>query len=122
MVETDFYTAISTATAVTAICETRVYPAALPDTPTLPAIDYRIIAGSNTPTFKTRGNQRHRFEVNCWSNTYLEAVTLRNAVVTALSGYTSGSMSISYLMNQDFFNDELRQYRAVCEFYVLYNG
>ena len=65
------------------------------------------------------GAQRYRAEVNCWGATYGDAVSLRNAVVKALSGYTSGTTSISYLMPQDFFDEELRQYRAMAEFYVL---
>lgn len=119
MGETELFTALSSAATVTALCGTRIYPLVLPKDPTLPAIDYKFVGGSNTPTFDSMGAQRYRVEVNCWGDTYLDAVTLRNAVIKALSGYNSGSMSISFLMPQDFFDDDLLQYRALAEFYVL---
>ena len=119
MIESELFTAISTASAVTAICGSRVYPLVLPKDPTLPAIDYKFVGGSNTPTFDSMGAQRYRVEINCWGATYLEAVSLRLAVVKALSGYTSATMSVSYLMPQDFFDSELLQFRAMAEFYVL---
>ncbi len=118
MIEATLYTALS-ASAVTAICDSRIYPLTLPTDCTLPAIDYKFVGGSNVPTFDSMGAQRYRVEVNCWGDTYAGAVTLRNGVVKALSGYTSGSTSISYLMPQDFFDSNLRQYRAMAEFYVL---
>ena len=119
MVETDFFTALSTASTVTAICGTRIYPCQLPKDPTLPAVEYRFIAGSNLPAFTTMGAQKYRVEVSCWGDTYLDAISLRYAVVKALSGYHAGTMSISYLMPRDNFDDILLQYEAVCEFYVL---
>ena len=119
MVETDFRFALSSASAVTAICGTRIYPVALPKDPTLPAIDYKFVTGSNTPTFDSMGAQRYRVEVNCWGDTYLDAIGLRYAVVKALSGYTSGALSIQFLMPQDFFAEDLLQFRAMAEFYLL---
>jgi hypothetical protein len=65
------------------------------------------------------GVQRYRVEVNCWGDTYDDAVSLRYAVVKALSGYTSGNSSIQYLMPQDDFDNDLLQYRATAEFYVF---
>jgi hypothetical protein len=117
VVETDFYTALC-ASAVTAICGTRIYPLALPTDPTLPAIDYRFVGGANQPTMSTDGVQRYRVEVNCWGNTYSDAVSLRYAVVKALSGYQAGTMNIQYLMPQDLFDEELLQCQAMAEFYV----
>jgi hypothetical protein len=118
MVESSFFTALTTASAVTAICGARIYPLVLPKDSTLPAIDYKFVGGSNTPTFDSMGIQRYRVEVNCWGNTYADAVNLRLAVVKALSGYTSSNMAITYLMPQDFFDPELLQVRALAEFYV----
>jgi hypothetical protein len=118
MVEQAVYTALTSDSAVTTFCGTRIYPLLLPTSPTLPAIDYKIIGGGNTPTFTTMGTQRYRVEVNCWGATYADAVTLRHAVVKALSGYQSGNTAIEYLMPQDFFEPDLLQYRACAEFYV----
>lgn len=118
MVEQTLYTALSSSSAVTAICGTRIYPLVLPTEPTLPAIDYKFVAGANQPTMDTTGVQRYRVEVNCWGATYADAVNLRYAVVKALSGYQSGNTSIQYLMPEDFFEPDLLQYRALAEFHV----
>jgi hypothetical protein len=119
MTESELYTAISGASAIRAICGSRIYPLVLPNDSTLPAIDYKFVGGSSTPTFDSMGAQRYRIEVNCWGNTYSDAVALRLAVIQALSGYTSGTMSVSYLMPQDFFDNQLLSFRALAEFYIL---
>ena len=122
MVEQEIFAAL-TQSSITALCSTRVYPAALPKDPTLPAIEYKIVGGAPQSTLGGHGSLRVRLEVNCWGNTYNDAVTLRSAVVQALSGYKvpNSNTTFSYLMPQDFFDDELLQYRAVAEFYVVSN-
>jgi hypothetical protein len=119
MIETVFRSALTSATSVTAIVGTRIYPLVLPTDPTLPAIEFTFVAGLNIPTMDSMGVQKYRVEVNCWGDTYDDAVSLRYAVVKALSGYTSGNSSIQYLMPQDDFDDDLLQYRATAEFYVF---
>ena len=119
MIETVFRSALTSATSVTAIVGTRIYPLVLPTDPTLPAIEFTFVAGLNIPTMDSMGVQKYRVEVNCWGDTYGDAVSLRYAVVKALSGYTSGNSSIQYLMPQDDFDDDLLQYRATAEFYVF---
>jgi Protein of unknown function (DUF3168) len=121
MIEQDLITALTSASAIQAICGTRIYPLVLPKDPTLPAIDYKIVGGSNTGALTTRGVQRYRVEINCWGDTYLDAINLRFAVIAALDGTKVGSTAITYLMPQDFFEDELLQYRACAEFYALGN-
>jgi hypothetical protein len=119
MIETVFRSALTSATSVTAIVGTRIYPLVLPTDPTLPAIEFTFVAGLNIPTMDSMGVQKYRVEVNCWGDTYGDAVSLRYAVVKALSGYTSCNSSIQYLMPQDDFDDDLLQYRATAEFYVF---
>lgn len=119
MIETVFRSALTSATSVTAIVGTRIYPLVLPTDPTLPAIEFTFVAGLNIPTMDSMGVQKYRVEVNCWGDTYGDAVSLRYAVVKALSGYTSCNSSIQYLMPQDDFDNDLLQYRATAEFYVF---
>lgn len=121
MVESSFYNALSSAPAVSAIVGTRIYPLLVPTDSPLPAIDYSIIAGSTTGTFSTRGPSKLRVEVNCWGTTYGDAVTLRAAVIDAIGLYNDGVMTIRFLMPHDFFDHDLLQYRACCEFYVTAN-
>lgn len=120
MIETDLFAALSTATAITALASTRVYPVVLPTDPTLPAMTYMFIGGSGQPSFDTRGMQKARVEINCWGNTYSDAVTLREAVILTLAGYSDENFSAMYMQSTDFFDHELLQYRAMAEFYVFY--
>ena len=113
MIELTVASILSSAPAISALVGTRVYPVTIPTDPTLPALDYKIVGGSSTATQDTYGNQRYRLEVNCWGDTYSDAVTLRAAVVATLSQYSADGVFISYLMPQDFYDDELLQYRAV---------
>jgi hypothetical protein len=120
MIETDLFTVLSTATAITALASTRVYPVALPTDPTLPAMTYMFVGGSGQPSFNTRGMQRARVEINSWGDTYSDAVTLREAVIQTLAGYSDENFSAMYMQSTDFFDHELLQYRAMAEFYVFY--
>jgi len=121
MIELSVASILSTAPAISALVGSRVYPVTLPTDPTLPALDYKFVGGSSTATQDTYGTQRYRLEVNCWGNTYSDAVTLRAAVVATLSQYSADGVFIAYLMPQDFFEDEILQYRAMAEFYVFAN-
>jgi Protein of unknown function (DUF3168) len=106
---------------ITAITGPRIYPLVLPTNPTLPAIDYSFVGGSSSPTLTTKGYKRYRVEINCWGDTYADAVTLRSAVKDNLDGYHDGNMSIQLISPRDFFEDLLLQYRAMAEFYILTN-
>jgi hypothetical protein len=121
MVETDFYTILSSPAPIQEICGSRIYPLVLPDAVVLPAIHYAFVGGSSTSTFDTRGSQKYRVEVNCWGETYGDAVTLRAAVAAALDGYNNGRIKINFLQPTDFFAHELLQYRACAEFYLYTN-
>jgi hypothetical protein len=121
MIETQIYALLAGSTALTAQCASRIYPLVLPDDSPLPAISYSFVGGSNRSTQDTRGNQKYRLEVNCWSDKYLDAVTLRAAVIDTLDGYSKDGVFISYLQNIDLFEHGLLNYRALCEFYVFSN-
>jgi hypothetical protein len=121
MLETDLNAVLGTTSTITAIVGTNIFPVALPTKPTLPALTYKIVGGTAKSTFGTRGVTRARVEIDCWSTQYLEAITLRNAVITALDGYTDANLSIQFLQPVDDFEYELLQYRAIAEFYVFFS-
>jgi Protein of unknown function (DUF3168) len=122
MIESDLFTALSTPTVITALVGTRIYPVRLPPDPTLPAIHYKFVGGSSQATQDTLGSQRSRAEVSCWGATYSDAVTLRAAVVAALSQTSSGSIQlIQFLQNVDFDEPDTLDFRALCEFYLYSN-
>jgi len=121
MIETDFYDLLVSFQAITELCGAGtlgIYPLVLPTEPCLPAIVYSFIGATSNPTFDTSGFTRYRVQVDCFATTYLQAITLRAAVVDALNGYSDGNMSIEKLHPIDFYDHELKQYRALIEFYV----
>jgi hypothetical protein len=123
MVETALFTALSTSAAVSALAGTRIYPAVLPKDPTLPAVVYHFVGGANQPTMDTRGKQRSRVQFDCIGETYLDAVTLRKAVVQTLAGYRCADFQ-SQILNatgSDGFDQDLLQYVAIAEAYVWYS-
>jgi hypothetical protein len=118
MIELTIPALLQASAAVTAFTGTRIYPLVLPDDATLPAIHYAVIGGSASPTYTSVGSQKFRIELNCWASTYADAVRLRAAVITTLSGYYDGTTSIQFLSPQDLFDHELLQFRAIAEFYA----
>jgi hypothetical protein len=124
MIELAFKAVLSSSPAIAALCGKRIYPLLLPTNSPMPAIDYSFVGGSATATLTTTGVQKYRVEVNCWGDTYTDAVTLRAAVVLALNGYTDfefdgSDISIQLIQPRDFFDHDLLQYRAMVEFYVF---
>jgi hypothetical protein len=98
-----------------------IHPAALPTEVALPAIHYLFVGGGSQATQDTFGSQRYRVEVNCWGNSYSHAVTLRHAVIAALSQYSDRGVFLSFIQPTDFFDHDLRQFRAMAEFYIFAN-
>ncbi len=74
--------------AVSALVGTRIYPLALPQNVTYPAIRYQLI---DTPRIYTKdgysGDSRPRLQIDCWALTYLGAKQLAATVRTAMEGY-----------------------------------
>ncbi|RZU39331.1 DUF3168 domain-containing protein [Edaphobacter modestus] len=121
MIEQVFAAALSSNPAIQAICGTRVYPLVVPTDSPMPAITYRFVGGSSKATVDTYGTQRSRVEVSCWGNSYGDAVTLRTAVIGALSQYSQNGVFISFLQTIDDFDHEVLQYPASAEFYIFSN-
>ena len=71
----------------------------------------------------TRGKSRSRLQIDCFGETYSDAVNLRKAVVQALAGYTTTDFT-SQVFNptaDDGFDQDLLQYVAMAEAYVWFS-
>jgi hypothetical protein len=121
MIEAALYTVLSSSASITALAGSRIYPAVLPTDPTLPALTYMFIGGTVYPIANRNGIQRSRVQIDCWGNSYSDAVTLRQAVVQTLAGYSGPSFQSQIIQTHDDFDHDLQQYRAVVEVYVLYS-
>jgi Protein of unknown function (DUF3168) len=121
MVELIFDAALRASSTVTTLATGGIYPVRLPTDATFPAIHYLFVGGSSKATQDSYGNQRYRVEVNSWGNSYQDAVTLRHAVIAALSQYSANGIFISFVSLTDFDDHELLEFRAMAEFYIYDN-
>lgn len=127
MIEQGLWHLLSTTTAITALCKTRIYPVILPTDPTYPALTYQMISVKADPTLDTSGLQRWRIQFDCWSSVYAEASSLRAALTKALNGYQGTLVDGTLLQNvdlvqiTDFFADQARIFRCMAEFYLYFD-
>lgn len=123
MIEQNIYSVLSSATAITDIVGSRIYPLVLPTDPTLPAITYSTVASVSNPTMTTRGLTRSRIQIDCWTegdSAYLSGCTLRDAVIKTFAGYRDANFTSQVLTTRSEFDHELLQYRAIVEIYVWF--
>jgi hypothetical protein len=122
MLEIQFHALLSGTSTITSLAVGGVYPVTLPkDWNTFPAIHWMIVGGSSAGTFDSYGVQEYRIEVNCWGDSYNDAVTLRHAVISVLAGYSDANMAIRLLMTHELFDPDFLECRAIAEFYVTSN-
>lgn len=104
----------------------------LPEGAPLPATTYQDVGGASDPTFDTSGMQRARIEFDCRADDstggMAAARAARKALIAALNGQHGVTLADGTWMDSailispgyTFFDDDARQYRARCEFYVMY--
>jgi hypothetical protein len=119
VIETAIYNVLRYQPAIAAITAGSVYPILLPIASPLPALTYQIVGSSSGQTQTTHGMQRIRLQVDCWATTYLGAITLRDAVATALDGFQNSDFSSLLLSKVDYYEEAALQYRALLEFYIF---
>lgn len=119
MIETFFYSLLTSSVPIEGACGTNIFPLVLPNSPKLPAITFSFVGGTANPTLDTSGLSRYRVEVNCYGTNYTSAATLRNTVKAALNGYSDANMVIEWMHNIDFFDHEVLVYRCAAEFYLF---
>jgi hypothetical protein len=133
MLEIGLTSLLQASTAITSLVGQRIFPIAIPKSetpqngPVPPTLVYKAIGSQSTPTFDTAGLQRKRIEFACWGTTYIQAITLREALIGVLQGYrgtlSDGTTVQTVLVitgTDDFLQDSL-SYCATQEFYILFN-
>lgn len=107
--------------------DTAVYPHFLPEDRSLPAVTYRI--SSSRPEYSADGPSNHgvTFQVDCWSQVYLDLKKLRDEVKDLLDGYT-GELGEHYahlvqIENEvDTYEPETKLFRVSIFFNVFYRS
>lgn len=127
MINAGLFALLSTTSAISSICGTRIYPVVRPTGATYPALTYKLIAAKPSPTLQTSGYQRWRIEFNCFAGTYDQAAALRAALRSTLEGFNGILGDGTFLQDAQFiqlgedFEDDPRIYCLMIEFYLFFN-
>ena len=93
MIEHFIYSLLSNDAGVSALVSARIYPLIMPQNSTFPCVTYTVNIDSEDKTFDGQGTfSQASVEVDCWSDTHADMLTLGDAVKTALKNY-SGTLS-----------------------------
>jgi hypothetical protein len=85
---TDLVTFLEDAPAISAIVGSRIYPEALPQKPTYPALTYQLVSAVRVEDLSgPAGKCRRRISINCWAATEIAAYQLADAVRQSLNGF-----------------------------------
>lgn len=128
MIEDVLKAALLADAAVAALVGTRVWPARLPQTATLPAVVFqRVATVPSSPALSNPvGPTRARVQMSCWATTFGGARELGDAVMHALNGWsgtTGGEQAhlvrlVNWLDDYDPGPPEPR-HRVIADFYVF---
>lgn len=114
-IETTLYSTLSSASGVTALVSTRIYPMVAPDTATTPYITYQVISGSAHNLLQgAPSTERKVIQINCISNSYANAKAIAAAVKAAINPATG------YLVSDgdDYFS-ATEKYRVRLDFSLI---
>lgn len=84
MIEAGLFNLLSTASAIVAVCGTRIYPVVLPTGPKYPAMSYKTIVAPQHPTMNGTGMQHWRIQFDCVGETAMGAAAVRAALLSTL--------------------------------------
>lgn len=102
---------------------TRIYPAKLPQDPTMPAIMYQYIDGnSDISTDGPTGLATSTVQVDCWGASYSQMDALYEAVRLRLNGYAGGDevQGVFLVRKRDLYDDEAELFRRTADWSIHY--
>lgn len=91
-IEQGLFAYLSTATAITSLVSTRIYPLVVPQDTSLPAITYQQTANNTdhhslTGTLRSDGCPRASIQLDVYATTYAACKEIADAVRTTLDGF-----------------------------------
>lgn len=120
--EVDFRTLLESIGAVNAIVSNRIYPMVLAQKAELPAIRYQKITGNPEHSHDgVSGFEVAVMQVDCYAETYLGAIALRDAVQAGMDGFNGTSpAAFAILLQNDFdaYEEAPRTFRKQLDFLV----
>ena len=130
-IEEGLYHKLTNTAAITAIVSSRVYPAPLPQNPTLPALTYQLITPMSMTSHQGMGGTAFpRYQITGWASTLAALVELMKQVRICLNGFkgtfgTGGSTVTvqSSLMagGYDTYEPDTQRYMRAQD-YIIYHA
>lgn len=118
MIESDLRTYLIEHEDLEDTIDTRVYPMFLPQNPTLPAITYQRVSGERDRSLTGLNSLSHpRIQFDCWAETYAEAKTLGEEVISALNDYPG----VVFYGDRDLHEPSLGIYRVSIDIAVWHH-
>ena len=126
-IEDGLYAHLSADSNIVAVVSDRIYPAKLPQDPTLPALSYKRISGV---TLERQNGPACvdivRIQIDCWAKVYEDAKNLAKLVRARLEAYQGlmGSIQVQACRvledSMDDWDDVPDDYRVTSEFEIWY--
>jgi hypothetical protein len=108
MIESKIFKYLLSATAVTALVSARIYPMALPQNPTYPALTFANTGGQKIYDLSGYSNlENPHIQIDAWSTSYDTVKSLAGKVKTAMDAATSFSANLSG--DADAYDDEITE-------------
>lgn len=92
MIETGIVELISADAGIIALIGARIYPVLVPETVTYPCLSYQVVSSVSNYTIDRKEFGQKRIQFDCWSDRYLEAESLKQALRNVLDTY-SGTLN-----------------------------
>lgn len=103
LLEAELTTAILADGGISALIDTRLYPAILPQNPTYPALTYFLVSNGRQATYTGAGLKHPRYQFDAFAETYGAAAELIDAVKQFMptTSATWGSTLVSCATQED---------------------
>lgn len=106
-----------------------IYPIALAQNPTWPAVSYQVISETQLHTVDNTHAPNAVLQIDCWSKTYLQASQLADAISSVLNGFRGllgGTVSVNTMLQRNRQEllasaEDIGTFRVMLEFSVWYN-
>lgn len=111
--------------ALTAIIKDRLYPLAIPDTGTVPAIVYQRVSSPRTLTLFGDSANNPRIQLSCYGATYGQAKQLAILLYKSLDcfrGALGNKTKAAVFMDdvRDSFEQETMRFRSDVDFFIMH--
>lgn len=128
MIESNLVTFLNAQAAITALVSSRIYGEILPPNPTYPCVSYRTESHDLPNNFSgNTGFCRSDYLIDAWSDDLSAAITLSNALRTALKNHTGSFGGINVMQihitagPETVYEESIDAYRITQIFSIWHN-